>query len=108
MIGMHHRQLKHRTGADHDLSITDHVLGRPSLRFRKVQVFAVVSFWSFYLLKSVWHRKPKLVFAHTSQGRQAWSTCPPQALSFVVKTLHALAIAPPYLSLPLCGAEFLK
>lgn len=29
----------------------DHVLGRPSTRFRKIQVFAVVSFWSVYLLR---------------------------------------------------------
>lgn len=27
----------------------DHVLGRPSVQFRKIQVLAVVSFWSFYL-----------------------------------------------------------
>lgn len=31
--------------------ILDHVLGRPSTRFRKIQVFAVVSFWSLYLLR---------------------------------------------------------
>lgn len=31
----------------------DHVLGRPSENFRKVQVLAVVSFWSLYLFKSV-------------------------------------------------------
>jgi len=29
----------------------DHVLGRPSVPFRKVQVLAVVSFWSFYLYR---------------------------------------------------------
>lgn len=34
-------------------SLTDHVLGRPSTRFRKIQVFAVVSFWSLYLLRCV-------------------------------------------------------
>jgi hypothetical protein len=28
-------------------------LGRPSVRFRKYQVFAVVSFWSYYLYKYV-------------------------------------------------------
>lgn len=33
----------------------DHVLGRPSTKFRKVQVLAVVSFWSFYLLKGHRH-----------------------------------------------------
>ncbi|KAK2758327.1 hypothetical protein FQN54_004175 [Arachnomyces sp. PD_36] len=29
----------------------DHVLGRPSSQFRKIQVLAVVSFWSVYLLR---------------------------------------------------------
>ncbi|KAF1991379.1 alpha/beta-hydrolase [Aulographum hederae CBS 113979] len=29
----------------------DHVLGRPSVKFRKYQVLAVVSFWSFYLYR---------------------------------------------------------
>ena len=29
----------------------DHVLGRPSVQFRKIQVLAVVSFWSFYLYR---------------------------------------------------------
>lgn len=33
----------------------DHVLGRPSTKFRKVQVLAVVSFWSFYLMKGHRH-----------------------------------------------------
>ncbi|PQE17380.1 Hormone-sensitive lipase protein [Rutstroemia sp. NJR-2017a BVV2] len=28
----------------------DHVLGRPSVQFRKIQVLTVVSFWSFYLV----------------------------------------------------------
>ena len=31
----------------------DHVLGRPSVKFRKIQVLAVVSFWSFYLYRCV-------------------------------------------------------
>lgn len=31
----------------------DHVLGRPSVQFRKIQVLAVVSFWSFYLYRHV-------------------------------------------------------
>ena len=39
----------------------DHVLGRPSVKFRKIQVFAVVSFWSLYLLRYVsqWLARPK-------------------------------------------------
>ncbi|KIV89157.1 hypothetical protein PV10_08749 [Exophiala mesophila] len=38
----------------------DHVLGRPSNQFRKVQVFAVVSFWSLYLLRGDRHGPPIL------------------------------------------------
>ncbi|MCJ1368044.1 hypothetical protein MMC16_007183 [Acarospora aff. strigata] len=38
----------------------DHVLGRPSVQFRKIQVFAVVSFWSFYLLRGNNHGPPIL------------------------------------------------
>ncbi|CAI7662768.1 unnamed protein product [Penicillium palitans] len=37
---------------------SDHVLGRPSTRFRKIQVFAVVSFWSVYLLRADKHGPP--------------------------------------------------
>jgi len=36
----------------------DHVLGRPSVRFRKIQVLAVVSFWSFYLFRGNRHGPP--------------------------------------------------
>ncbi|KAJ5253648.1 hypothetical protein N7524_010828 [Penicillium chrysogenum] len=35
-----------------------HVLGRPSTRLRKIQVFAVVSFWSVYLLRADKHGPP--------------------------------------------------
>ncbi|KAI9754629.1 MAG: hypothetical protein M1815_005511 [Lichina confinis] len=38
----------------------DHVLGRPSVRFRKTQVLAVVSFWSLYLLRGHRHGPPVL------------------------------------------------
>ncbi|KJX94884.1 hormone-sensitive lipase like protein [Zymoseptoria brevis] len=36
----------------------DHILGRPSTRFRKWQVFTVVLFWSFYLSKFSRHGPP--------------------------------------------------
>ncbi|OJJ47143.1 hypothetical protein ASPZODRAFT_151692 [Penicilliopsis zonata CBS 506.65] len=36
----------------------NHVLGRPSTKFRKLQVFAVVSFWSYYLLRGNSHGPP--------------------------------------------------
>jgi hypothetical protein len=32
----------------------DHVVGRPSVQFRKIQVLAVVSFWSAYLYRCVY------------------------------------------------------
>ncbi|KAG9242248.1 Alpha/Beta hydrolase protein [Calycina marina] len=38
----------------------DHVLGRPSVKFRKIQVLTVVSFWSFYLCKGNRHGPPIL------------------------------------------------
>ncbi|CCU74920.1 hormone-sensitive lipase [Blumeria hordei DH14] len=38
----------------------DHVLGRPSVKFRKIQVLAVVSFWSFYLFKGPRHGPPTI------------------------------------------------
>ncbi|KAF2796818.1 alpha/beta-hydrolase [Melanomma pulvis-pyrius CBS 109.77] len=38
----------------------DHVLGRPSVQFRKIQVLAVVSFWSFYLYRGDRHGPPIL------------------------------------------------
>ncbi|KAJ5753402.1 uncharacterized protein N7511_007555 [Penicillium nucicola] len=41
-----------------DSEMIDHVLGRPSTRFRKIQVFAVVSFWSLYLLRADRHGPP--------------------------------------------------
>jgi hypothetical protein len=37
-------------------TMIDHVLGRPSVQFRKIQVLAVVSFWSFYLYRYVCQR----------------------------------------------------
>ncbi|RPA86230.1 alpha/beta-hydrolase [Ascobolus immersus RN42] len=36
----------------------DHVLGRPSLKYRKVQVLAVVAFWLTYLVKGNPHGPP--------------------------------------------------
>ncbi|KAI9791846.1 MAG: hypothetical protein M1816_003391 [Peltula sp. TS41687] len=38
----------------------DHVLGRPSVQFRKIQVLAVVSFWSLYLYRGKKHGPPVL------------------------------------------------
>ncbi|EED15471.1 lipase, putative [Talaromyces stipitatus ATCC 10500] len=38
----------------------DHVLGRPSTQFRKIQVLTVVSFWSLYLFRGNNHGPPGL------------------------------------------------
>ncbi|KAA8574594.1 hypothetical protein EYC84_006036 [Monilinia fructicola] len=38
----------------------DHVLGRPSVQFRKIQVLAVLSFWSFYLFRGNKDGPPKI------------------------------------------------
>ncbi|KAF2460259.1 Alpha/Beta hydrolase protein [Lineolata rhizophorae] len=54
----------------------DHVLGRPSVKFRKIQVFAVVSFWSFYLYKGDRHGPPLLrrVSSLLTPRLTAWQT----------------------------------
>ncbi|KAI4229494.1 MAG: hypothetical protein L6R36_000853 [Xanthoria steineri] len=54
----------------------DHVLGRPSVQFRKIQVFAVVSFWSLYLLRGNKNGPPLLrnLSARLSKQLSAWQT----------------------------------
>ncbi|ORY06242.1 Alpha/Beta hydrolase protein [Clohesyomyces aquaticus] len=54
----------------------DHVLGRPSVQFRKIQVLAVVSFWSFYLYRGDRHGPPFLrrVSALLSKELTTWQT----------------------------------
>ncbi|PUU82075.1 Alpha/Beta hydrolase protein [Tuber borchii] len=45
----------------------DHVLGRPSRRFRKVQVISVILFWSMYLLQGNPHGPPVLFIRKISR-----------------------------------------
>ncbi|KAF2639224.1 alpha/beta-hydrolase [Massarina eburnea CBS 473.64] len=54
----------------------DHVLGRPSVQFRKIQVLAVVSFWSFYLHRGDRHGPPVLrrISALVTTKLTAWQT----------------------------------
>ncbi|KAF1940664.1 alpha/beta-hydrolase [Clathrospora elynae] len=54
----------------------DHVLGRPSVQFRKIQVLAVVSFWSFYLYRGDRHGPPILrrVSALLSRKLTVWQS----------------------------------
>ncbi|KAF7714039.1 Protein btn1 [Penicillium ucsense] len=54
----------------------NHVLGRPSTRFRKIQVFAVVSFWSLYLLKADKHGPPfvRSISSRLSGKLTSWQT----------------------------------
>ncbi|KAH8705665.1 Alpha/Beta hydrolase protein [Talaromyces proteolyticus] len=54
----------------------DHVLGRPSTQFRKIQVFTVVLFWSLYLFKGNNHGPPGLraLSSKLSKRLTAWQT----------------------------------
>ncbi|XHG02159.1 hypothetical protein AWENTII_005519 [Aspergillus wentii] len=54
----------------------DHVLGRPSTKFRKIQVFAVVAFWSLYLFRGSKHGPPVLrnLSSHLSKKVTVWQT----------------------------------
>lgn len=54
----------------------DHVLGRPSVQFRKIQVLAVVSFWSFYLYRGDRHGPPfiRRISSLLSKKLTTWQT----------------------------------
>ncbi|KAF8460226.1 hormone-sensitive lipase [Kalaharituber pfeilii] len=54
----------------------DHVLGRPSSRFRKIQVFLVLSFWTTYLLRGNTHGPPLIrrLSARLTSKLTAWQT----------------------------------
>ncbi|KAF2417506.1 alpha/beta-hydrolase [Tothia fuscella] len=54
----------------------DHVLGRPSVKFRKIQVFLVVAFWSGYLYRGNNHGPPYLrrISRLLSRKLTAWQT----------------------------------
>ncbi|KAL5003574.1 CLN3 protein-domain-containing protein [Aspergillus recurvatus] len=54
----------------------DHVLGRPSTRFRKVQVLAVFLFWSYYLLGGNKHGPPVIrrISSRLSRKLTVWQT----------------------------------
>ncbi|PKY01693.1 alpha/beta-hydrolase [Aspergillus campestris IBT 28561] len=54
----------------------DHVLGRPSTKFRKIQVFAVFVFWSLYLSRGNKHGPPALrnLSSRLSQRLTVWQT----------------------------------
>ncbi|KAI1340087.1 alpha/beta-hydrolase [Xylariaceae sp. FL0016] len=54
----------------------DHVLGRPSVKSRRLQVLAVLAFWSFYLYRGDRHGPPLVrLFSKLSSKRlTAWQT----------------------------------
>lgn len=64
----------------------DHVLGRPSTKFRKIQVCAVVLFWSMYLLRGNKHGPPVMrnVSSHISSKITVWQTTVALFLSLYV------------------------
>ncbi|KAF2154347.1 hormone-sensitive lipase [Myriangium duriaei CBS 260.36] len=54
----------------------DHVLGRPSVKFRKTQVFAVLAFWTLYLSRGDRHGPPGLrrLSKYFTRRLTAWQT----------------------------------
>ncbi|CAI4217175.1 unnamed protein product [Parascedosporium putredinis] len=54
----------------------DHVLGRPSAKSRRLQVLAVLSFWTFYLFKGNKHGPPgaRILSKIFSKSLTAWQT----------------------------------
>lgn len=64
----------------------DHVLGRPSVKFRKIQVLAVVSFWSFYLYRGDRNGPPiiRRLSALLSKRLTVWQTLVVTLLWFYV------------------------
>jgi len=61
-------------------SMIDHVLGRPSAKSRRLQVLAVLSFWSVYLVKWVCLSR-MLVRVPTDPGAEATDTALPSPAS---------------------------
>ncbi|KAL2850560.1 CLN3 protein-domain-containing protein [Aspergillus pseudoustus] len=55
---------------------SDHVLGRPSTKFRKVQVLAVFLFWSYYLFRGHKHGPPvvRRISSRLTQKLTVWQT----------------------------------
>ncbi|XDG03630.1 hypothetical protein ABKA04_003245 [Annulohypoxylon sp. FPYF3050] len=54
----------------------DHVLGKPSVKSRRLQVLAVLTFWSFYLFKGNRHGPPFVRFLSkiSSKALTTWQT----------------------------------
>ncbi|PYH44211.1 CLN3-domain-containing protein [Aspergillus saccharolyticus JOP 1030-1] len=54
----------------------DHLLGRPSTKFRKIQVLAVFAFWSLYLSRGNKHGPPgvRKVSARLTEKLSVWQT----------------------------------
>ncbi|EER25375.1 alpha/beta hydrolase fold domain containing protein [Coccidioides posadasii C735 delta SOWgp] len=54
----------------------DHVLGRPSTQFRKIQVFSVVFFWILYLIRGNRHGPPgaRLISSRLFKRMTPWQT----------------------------------
>ncbi|KAJ2901596.1 alpha/beta-hydrolase [Zalerion maritima] len=54
----------------------DHVLGRPSVKSRRLQVLAVLSFWSFYLFRGHKHGPPfiRLFSRFATKALTTWQT----------------------------------
>ncbi|KAL2113123.1 hypothetical protein VUR80DRAFT_5202 [Thermomyces stellatus] len=79
----------------------DHVLGRPSTKSRRLQVLAVLSFWSFYLFRGNRHGPPfaRSISRLLSRRLTAWQTVAVTMLYFYAahnfSTLVGLAAPDP-------------
>lgn len=87
------------------VNMIDHVLGRPSVKFRKIQVLAVVSFWSFYLSRCAItlpiSALKECECTKIIQGRSPWPTYPTPPFLSPLQETYDLANGRHHASLPL-------
>ena len=86
-------------------AMIDHVLGRPSVQFRKIQVLAVVSFWSFYLHRYACSISCTDIVADTLQRRPPWPAAAPAHLVAAHDAAHRVADGAHHDAVPLRGPQ---
>ena len=88
----------------------DHVFGRPSVKFRKIQVLAVVSFWSYYLYRYLFFPSSHLPKATKTnrlkrQGQPSWAAISPSHLTPHIVSTQRLADGCTHIDISLCGSQ---
>lgn len=68
--------------------LIDHVLGRPSLQFRKYQVLSVLGFWTLYLLRGNAHGPPIPLLRRASRLFAKLSLTPFQIVTLTLMYLY--------------------